>query len=431
MACTESASRILHYVKNVYFRNKVGEQVFFDANGNPPAVYDILQWQLSPAGLSSYARVGQFNSSATAKKALFINDSSILWDGDKVPQSVCSTICQRGFRKIVQPGQPVCCFDCVPCSLGEIANQSDSAECLRCPIDQWPNEGRDKCLPKKKDFLSYAEPLGLTLTTLALFCFLTVFIIFIIFIKYCNTPVVKANNRNISYILLSGLMLSSLSCLMFIGNPRTPTCMLRQAAFGIIFVLCVSCVLAKTVLVVIAFNSTKPNSSLKKYIGSKLPNAIVCGCTFIQVLVCTIWLGTFPPFPEDNMASLSGTVVVGCNEGSPVAFWCVLGYMGALSCISFAVAFLSRKLPDTFNEAKFITFSMLIFISVWLSFIPAYLSTHGKYMVVVEIFAILSSSAGLTICIFLPKCYIILIQSHMNTRDFLLGRNAMYTRKLQ
>uniref|UniRef100_H2ZUL8 G-protein coupled receptors family 3 profile domain-containing protein n=1 Tax=Latimeria chalumnae TaxID=7897 RepID=H2ZUL8_LATCH len=305
----------------------------------------------------------------------------------------------------------------------------DSSECIKCPEDQWSNERQDACIPKTIEYLSYEDPMGVALAAISIFCALVPAFGLGTFIKFRDTPIVKANNRELSYLLLVALVLCFLCSLIFIGRPRKVTCMLRQVAFGIIFVLCVSCVLAKTIMVVIAFNATKPNSNLRKWVGPKLPNTIVFLCTIIQVVICIAWLTSSPPFPEQNMKSQIGMIIIECNEGSVTAFWCVLGYMGLLAIISFIVAFLARKLPDSFNEAKFISFSMLVFVTVWLSFIPAYVSTRGKYMVAVEIFAILASSAGLLGCIFFPKCYIILLKPHMNTKEYLMGKGTYSNKK--
>nr|XP_006011174.2 PREDICTED: extracellular calcium-sensing receptor-like [Latimeria chalumnae] len=428
---TFEAWQLLHYVKNVNFNNNNGEKVFFDPNGNPPAHYDILNWQLHPDGTIDFVQVGTFDASAPVGHQLIINESAIMWNGERVqvPRSVCSESCSAGYRKAARRGQPICCFDCIPCSSGEISNQSDSTECTKCPDDQWSNDRQDKCIPKSTEFLSYDEPMGVTLASISIFSALIPVTILYIFIKNRNTPLVKANNRELSYLLLLALMLCFLCSLNFIGNPSRVACMLRQVAFGIVFALCVSCVLAKTIMVVIAFNATKPNSNLKKWVGPKLPNAIVFVCTVIQVIICIVWLSISPPFPEHNMKSQIGVIIKECNEGSTTAFWCMLGYMGLLAIVSFVVAFLAKNLPDSFNEAKFITFSMIVFVTVWLSFIPAFLSTRGKYMVAVEIFAILASTAGLLACIFLPKCYIILLRPHINTREYLMGKGSKSTKK--
>ncbi|XP_069057888.1 extracellular calcium-sensing receptor-like [Pleurodeles waltl] len=423
--------QLLPYIRNVHFKNSNGEEVFFDANGNPPGIYDILNWQPTPKRTFKFVTVGRFDSRASSGLELTLNQSSIMWNGGEkqVPQSVCSESCPLGYRKISVPGKPPCCFDCVQCSEGEIANKTDSTECMKCSEDDWPNQQKDECVKKPMEFLSYEEPLGKVLAAASLGAAVLPAVILIIFIQHQNTPLVKANNRELSYVLLVSLFLCVLCSLVFIGRPVTVTCLVRQVAFGITFALCLSCILAKTVIVVIAFKATNSDSKIKRWVGPQLSKSIVIIAMSFQVILCALWLVLSPPSVERINSYKIGIIVVECNEGSPAAFWCMLGYMGLLAMVSFVVAFISRKLPDCFNEAKFITFSMLVFISVWLSFIPAYLSTRGKYMVAVEIFAILSSTCGLMSCIFIPKCYIILLRPDMNTKEFLLGRGKFITKK--
>ncbi|XP_038607943.1 vomeronasal type-2 receptor 26-like [Tachyglossus aculeatus] len=348
----------------------------------------------------------------------------------QTPRSVCSESCRPGSVRTPRQGQPPCCFDCAPCSEGEMANQSDALTCQRCPDDEsWPNEAKDRCVMKAVEHLSYSDPLGTALASSTVAAALLPAVILGLFFRFSHTPVVRANRLDLSNVLLGSLLLCDLGCLLFLTPPTRLTCLLRQAAFGVPFATGVSCVLAKTVVVVVAFRATVPGSVLQGWLKPWLPQAIVAVGALIQAVICASWMVLAPAFPERDTRSSPGKVLLVCNEGSPVAFWCVLGYLCLLASASFVLAFLARRLPDGFNEAKFITFSMVVFVSVWGAFLPAHLSTRGRAAVAVEVFSILCSSSGLLGCIFFPKCYILLLRPDRNTREALLGRRTPARKK--
>ncbi|XP_044211154.1 extracellular calcium-sensing receptor-like [Thunnus albacares] len=418
--------QVLQYLSTVNFTTQEGERVYFDSNGDSPARYELVNLQMTNKGTMEGVTIGIYDASLPESHQFIMNNIPVVWGNGmtEVPASVCSDSCRPGTRKVLQKGRPICCYECILCPAGEISNFTDSIHCMKCLPEYWSNKHRDACIPKEIEFLTYEEILG---TLLAIFSLLGVFLTMITtLVFYCHreTPLVRANNSELSFLLLFSLTLCFLCSMTFIGRPSEWSCMLRHTAFGITFVLCISCVLGKTVVVLMAFKATLPGTHVMKWFGPTQQRLSVLVFTFIQVLICILWLTINPPFPFKNLLLYNDRIILECHLGSAVGFWAVLGYIGLLAILCFVIAFLARKLPDNFNEAKFITFSMLIFCAVWITFIPAYVSSPGKFSVAVEIFAILASSYGLLICIFLPKCFIILFRPEQNTKKHIMGKTS-------
>uniref|UniRef100_A0A8C5C9P6 G-protein coupled receptors family 3 profile domain-containing protein n=1 Tax=Gadus morhua TaxID=8049 RepID=A0A8C5C9P6_GADMO len=392
--------QILQNIKNIHFKTKEGEEVYFNENGDPAAKYDIINWQPKKDGSVEFVTIGLYDASLPEDKQLNLDNKTFNWanNSKKVPVSICSGTCDSGTRKVLQKGKPVCCYDCIPCAEGEVADYHQ----LNIHPSLYKGGGK-----------GYGVLYLAVMSTVAF-----------IFFRHRNTPIVKANNSELSFLLLFSLTLCFLCSLTFIGRPSDWSCMLRHTAFGITFVLCISCVLGKTLAVLMAFKATLPGSNLMKWFGPRRQRIVVLAFTFIQIGICIVWLTANPPYPFKNLRHFKDKIILECALGSPIGFWAVLGYIGLLALLCFILAFLARKLPDNFNEAKFITFSMLIFCAVWMTFIPAYVSSPGKFSVVVEIFAILASSFGLLFCIFFPKCYIILLKPEKNTKKNMMDKKS-------
>ncbi|KAM4041787.1 G-protein coupled receptor family C group 6 member A-like isoform 2-T3 [Anomaloglossus baeobatrachus] len=386
----------------------------FQSSGDVLTGYDIYYWNTTNNTVI-FQLIGLYDING---KNISIPEDAILWsiENHKVPFSNCSKTCEPGTYK--KHSEISCCYDCVLCAEGYYANISDMSECLKCPENQWSTNGSSQCENKTREYFHWNNPFAITLMTFSSFGFLLVFVIGILFRKYIDTPAVKAAGGRYTYLLNISLLLSLADTALFIGYPVVIICQIRQPIFGISFTVTVSCILIKSLRNILAFES---GSRGQKVMGFAFqPLAIIIFLTSIQLVICLIWVLLKSPCVS-TIRRIPQLLILQCNEGSNVAYVIMLSYIGLLAFICFVLAFKGRKLPEKYNEARYITFSMLVYMFVWIVFIPIYMNnTTSTYISAVQIIAILASSYGVIGCHLLPVCYIILFKREKNNREHYL-----------
>ncbi|KAK9520991.1 hypothetical protein VZT92_020840 [Zoarces viviparus] len=198
---------LLQHLNKLNFTTPQGDMFYFQG-ADIPAKYDLVNWQETPEGSLKLVLIGCVDGFD-----LHLNESAIQWrtGSNQVPVSVCTESCPPGTRKANRKGEPLCCFDCIQCAEGEISNQTDSLHCEHCPSEFWSNAKQTACIPRQLDFLSFNETLGITLTTVAVSGAVVTTAVFVMFLCYRQTPVVRANNSELSFLLLLSLKLCFLS----------------------------------------------------------------------------------------------------------------------------------------------------------------------------------------------------------------------------
>ncbi|XP_030659189.1 G-protein coupled receptor family C group 6 member A isoform X2 [Nomascus leucogenys] len=341
-------------------------------------------------------------------------------------QSKCSKECSPEQMKKTTRSQHICCYECENCPENHYSNQTDMPHCLLCNNKtHWAPVRSTMCFEKEVEYLNWNDSLAILLLILSLLGIIFVLVVGIIFTRNLNTPVVKSSGGlRVCYVILLCHFLNFASTSFFIGEPQDFTCKTRQTLFGVSFTLCISCILMKSLKILLAFNF---DPKLQKFLKCLYkPILIIFTCTGIQVVICTLWLIFAAPTVKVNV-SLPRVIILECEEGSILAFGTMLGYIAILAFICFIFAFKGRKLPENYNEAKFITFGMLIYFIAWITFIPIYATTFGKYVPAVEIIVILISNYGILCCTFFPKCYVIICKQEINTKSAFLKMIYSYS----
>uniref|UniRef100_A0A8C5PHI8 G-protein coupled receptors family 3 profile domain-containing protein n=1 Tax=Leptobrachium leishanense TaxID=445787 RepID=A0A8C5PHI8_9ANUR len=407
-----SPQELVKEILNVQFSYH-GRNFSFDKYGDAMNGYSILNWH-TQNNVTEFKIVGYYdilNSSFT------MNESLLLWNtkDNKIPDSKCSTPCPPGYSK--KHAFISCCYACVPCPEDYYSPYPDMDRCSECGPTQWSTNGSSKCEDRKREYFQWGNPFAITLMAFASLGLLFIIAMACLFTMHIKTPAVKIAGGNYTFLTIMALLFSLASIVFFIGQPSDIICKIRQPLYGISFTLCISCILIK------ALQINLSPEALNRFIYQ--PVVIIAGLVSIQICICILWLILKTPSYEET-STVPQLMLLQCDEGSYVFFGVMLGYIGLIALTCFILAYCGRKLQGKYNEANGITFSMLIYMLVWIIFIPIYMNTSGMYLPSVQVVAILASVYGVTFCHLLAACYIIFCKN--NKRENYLKRLFLFTK---
>ncbi|XP_077983546.1 metabotropic glutamate receptor 3-like [Glandiceps talaboti] len=410
-------------ILKVNFIDMVNSDVRFDKQGDGLGRYDIMNYQKDPeTGTYSYNKVGQWVDVLHMDSDLVKFNPKVSKREDsedavtpRVPYSQCSFPCEKNEVKKVK-GRDSCCWICTTCQPWEYVK--DEFTCVDCGNGSYPLKDLTGCYKIEEDHMHWLEMWSILPAVISAIGFCLTCVIISIFIRHNDTPVVKASGRELSYLLLGGILMCYLVTYPLLSKPSPIVCGLQRCGLGLSFCICYAALLTKTNRISRIFNSAHRTAQRPKYI-SPVSQLVICLCIIaLQVVGEILWCVIDPP--ETRLFSPEGRrdiVVLKCGIDDK-ALIISLVYNMFLIILCTVYAFKTRKIPENFNEAKFIGFTMYTTCIVWLAFVPIYFGTGGDFRIQTTTLCIavsLSASVALG-CLFVPKVYIIVFQPEKNVR---------------
>ncbi|CAB1444436.1 unnamed protein product, partial [Pleuronectes platessa] len=349
-----------------------GTPVVFNVNGDAPGRYEIYQYQMAN-NTTEYKSIGHWTDQ------LHLDISEMQWPGgtQEVPSSVCSQPCRAGQRKKTVKGIP-CCWHCENCDGYQY--QADTYTCKMCRFDLRPNANHTGCdlIPIVK--LEWSSPWAVIPVLISVFGIMATMFVVATFIRYNDTPIVKASGRELSYVLLTGIFLCYATTFLMISTPDVVICSLRRIFLGLGMSISYAALLTKTNRIYRIFEQGKMSVSAPRFISPASQLVITFSLISVQLLGVCIWFGVDPSqaiIDYQDQRTTNPVMARGllkCDI-SDLSLICLLGFSMLLMVTCTVYAIKTRGVPETFNEAKPIGFTMYTTCIVWLAFIPIFFGT--------------------------------------------------------
>ena len=311
-------------------------------------IYDAIQKMWMPSYVSQLTGVifdtkrRRFRSTDLRKNVKVLLNSTRL----------CQSECDIGHSRVLYNTLVTCCWRCEKCPLGQYRSINMS-QCQSCPLNTMSGNNRNQCFPYTTKSFEY-EPLAISLcSTLTGLGILTALTIAFVFFRHRQTPVVKSSDTKLLALHLTSHIALLLIQLMTFLPTNKDFCYAQIFVTGSFWSLSSSVTLVKTQKFLRIFNSDLRQTAKEINLTKHFIRATIFCCQITSVLLALLsifYIKDILSVTRDNEAIIE---YQRCNLHSYHTV--VFLYIELLLLACIVQSYRARKLPTSFNEAKYIT----------------------------------------------------------------------------
>lgn len=233
------------------------------------------------------------------------------------------------------------------------------------------------------------------------------------------------------FVMLTSLTLSTVSVFFFFDKPTMIGCIFRYVMFYVFYTICISCLAVRSFQIVCVFKMAAKFPKLHRlWVQHNGQWLVISVFSFLQLMILVLWMNLKTPDPSTNTDFYYDSIILGCSAGHLGSLCVSVFFTWFLSVLCFSFSYMGTDLPKNYNEAKSITFSMLLFYISWSFYFTANMISADPHVQLLNAVAQLSSLYGILLSYFIPKCYVIVFEPKKNTQAYFQTAIQNYTQAI-
>ena len=174
----------------------------------------------------------------------------------------------------------ICCWICDSCKEYEyVLNEST---CADCGHGWWPHPDKKSCFQLEVRYISYGSSAALGPNILAACGIAVTLATAGVFLRYNDTPLVRATGRELSYVLLGGILICLANTFILLHRPTMLMCTIQRFSVGLGFCTIYSALLTKTSRISRIFDSAQRSAMRPKFISPKSQVGAIRGLDILE-----------------------------------------------------------------------------------------------------------------------------------------------------